>query len=480
MNTIIYYRKSTDRDDKQANSLEHQLNNCKTTVGRFWLEIKHELGESRSAKTEFTREKFNEMIKICKTGEIDYIVADEPKRLSRNNIDTSRIIDLMDKDLIKWVITTSREYYTEHPRDKFFLQFDLALSKMDNEDRAKDIKAKMLTALSKWKWMWHAPDGYKNVVIKKWHKEVHIDPVVWPYIQKMFRLRCEWYSPVRISEILFEDGFVNTKWNPVNHQQIGQKLENKFYMWIMCWGWEEYEWNHTPLVSKSVFYKANNIVAKRRLTKRHLKYDLSGLLYDTDGVPMRWYTTKHNIYYKQGARSKYRINIAEYKVVEQAHKIFKDCEFPENFKKINLKMIENIFSGLQKKDEVNKHEITQNINTLRARKDKLVDSFLDGDIEKSFYKQKLAKIEIEIAENEDKISKKVWISKDKLKRLKEKAELVFSLYSRESELDMPERLKILSSLKAELFISTKKELQIAESKILSTLKLLCNPLWCTQ
>jgi hypothetical protein len=47
------------------------------------------------------------------------------------------------------VITTSREYYTEHPRDKFFLQFDLALSKMDNEDRAKDIKAKMLTALSK-------------------------------------------------------------------------------------------------------------------------------------------------------------------------------------------------------------------------------------------------------------------------------------------------------------------------------------------
>ena len=140
---------------------------------------------------------------------------------------------------------------------------------------------------------------------------------------------------------------------------------------------------------------------------RKMKYDLSGLLYDTDGVPMRGYTTKHNIYYKQGARSQYKINIAEYKVVEQAHKIFKDAEFPESFQKINLKMIENIFSGLQKKDEVNKHEITQNINTLKARKDKLVDSFLDGDIEKSFYKQKLAKIEIEIAENEDNISKKV-------------------------------------------------------------------------
>ena len=29
MKAIIYYRKSTDRDDKQANSLEHQLENCR-------------------------------------------------------------------------------------------------------------------------------------------------------------------------------------------------------------------------------------------------------------------------------------------------------------------------------------------------------------------------------------------------------------------------------------------------------------------
>ncbi len=29
LKVIIYYRKSTDRDDKQANSLEHQLQNCR-------------------------------------------------------------------------------------------------------------------------------------------------------------------------------------------------------------------------------------------------------------------------------------------------------------------------------------------------------------------------------------------------------------------------------------------------------------------
>jgi DNA invertase Pin-like site-specific DNA recombinase len=101
MKTIIYYRKSTDRDDKQANSLEHQLGNCRRVAVSHGFDVLKEIGESRSAKTEFTRPGFNELIKTCKTGKVDFIIIDEPKRLSRNNIDTSRIIDLLDKNQIK-------------------------------------------------------------------------------------------------------------------------------------------------------------------------------------------------------------------------------------------------------------------------------------------------------------------------------------------------------------------------------------------
>jgi len=41
------------------------------------------------------------MVELCKREKADYIIIDEPKRLSRNNIDTSRIIDLLDKQKIK-------------------------------------------------------------------------------------------------------------------------------------------------------------------------------------------------------------------------------------------------------------------------------------------------------------------------------------------------------------------------------------------
>lgn len=113
---------------------------------RYNLEIFKEIWESKSAKLEFTRDGFNELIHLCKSKKVDYIICDEPKRLSRNNIDTSRIIDLLDKKQIKWVLCTSREYQADNSRDKFLLQLDLSLSKMDNEDRAKDVKDKMTTA----------------------------------------------------------------------------------------------------------------------------------------------------------------------------------------------------------------------------------------------------------------------------------------------------------------------------------------------
>lgn len=52
MKAVIYYRKSTDRDDMQANSLEHQLVNCRRIASVNNFDVIEEIGESKSAKTE--------------------------------------------------------------------------------------------------------------------------------------------------------------------------------------------------------------------------------------------------------------------------------------------------------------------------------------------------------------------------------------------------------------------------------------------
>jgi len=118
---------------------------------------------------------------------------------------------LLDKKQIKWILCTSREYHGENSRDKFLLQLDLSLSKMDNEDRAKDLKDKMMTAFKKWQWISKAPIWYKNITIKKWHKTIEVDKEKAPFVKRAFELRTLWYSYERISDFLFENDIYSEK-----------------------------------------------------------------------------------------------------------------------------------------------------------------------------------------------------------------------------------------------------------------------------
>ena len=228
MRAIIYCRKSTDWDEMQQNSLDHQVNNCIQTLEKNNLTLFCDpIIESASAKEEFTRKWFNEVIEKCKQWWVDFIIVDEPKRISRNNIDTSRIIDLMDKKQIQWIYATTRTYTAENPRDKFLLQLDLSLSKMDNEDRSIDVKNKMLSLLRNWRFLWKAPFGYKNIG-KKWSKDIAIDEErIWA-LKMIFTLKIgtisrEWFHKLCI-------------WNSTRKFQSSWSKRNRFWPEKRCLG----------------------------------------------------------------------------------------------------------------------------------------------------------------------------------------------------------------------------------------------------
>lgn len=477
MKTIIYYRKSTDRDDKQANSLEHQLNNCRRTAELNNLEIFKEIWESKSAKTEYKRDWFNEMIRLCKLKKVDYIICDEPKRLSRNNIDTSRIVDLLDKKQIKWILWTSREYNWENSRDKFLLQLDLSLSKMDNEDRAKDVKDKMTTAFKKGKCMWKAPIWYKNIVIKKGHHEVIIDKDLWHIIKECFMLRIKWYSYTKISEYLFENWIKTSSWRPFAVERVKHILNNKFYMWIMTWSWIEQKGNHKPLITEIEFYKASEHNKVSTITNRNRVYKLAWIIKDHDKISLPWYTKKGHVYYHNQSRSRFKISISEKIVFEKFWEIVKDFKLPNPLPEITLNILKDIFKNLEERKETEINQTKIEIERLELRKNSLLDSFLDWDIEKEIYKTKLKEIESNIAEKTKKLQAPSKITTEKLKKVKKYSELFIDLYQSQNSFNIEEKLNILKSLQCELLANTKKELQLAESRLMQLLKKLVFLKW---
>ena len=465
-----YDRKSTNRKNLQQNSIKHQLHNNKNTSERKKVMIHTQIIEKRSAKIKNTREWFNKLIKLCKTWKIDYIICDEPKRLSRNAGDSAKIIELMDARLIKWILCTSREYMSDNSSDKLILQLDLALSKKDNEDRGEDTKNKMITAFKGWICVYKAPIWYINIFVKKWDNKVLIDKKIWPIIKKWFELRIQGYSYSKIADFFYDKWIKTKSWRKFAVERVRTILNDKFYMWIMTWCGMESKWKYTPLVTKEIYYKAIKQNKPYTITNKNRIYRFSWTIKGSDWLHMYWYTQKGNIYYKSSSNSKLVVNISEKLIFEQFWVILKDFQLNESLWEIALYNIKDIYSKADKERSKNREVLKKDIEKLKQRKSILVDKFLDGSIPENLYKEKLLDIECNISEKNQELQPQYKISEKIIKKLEKYVELFKKLYQSHSQLNQEEKLNILKSLNVELLINTKKELHIAESRLMQLLK----------
>lgn len=93
-------RKSTDTEDKQILSIAAQIVELKEFAKRMGLYIADVIIEKQTAKTP-GRPKLNKMLERIENGEANGILAWLPDRLSRNSIDSGRIIYMLDVNACK-------------------------------------------------------------------------------------------------------------------------------------------------------------------------------------------------------------------------------------------------------------------------------------------------------------------------------------------------------------------------------------------
>ena len=482
MKTIIYYRKSTDRDDKQANSLEHQLWNCKRTAKNYELDVIEEIWESKSAKLEWTRDWFNKLLKLCKTWKIDYIIIDEPKRLSRNNLDSARIIDLFDKKLIKWIYSTWRFYSAEQINDIFLLQLDLSLSKMDNAHRSKEIREKMQTCTNNTKrFLWRAPFWYRNITLKKWYKDIIIEEKEAKLVKDVFSLRLENKSYSTIAKILKEKYSKKINFD-FNANRIHKLAINKFYYGVFTWAWKEIIWSHKPLVKKEIYDKARLIwkwvheVEKIALDNEitEVKYYFKWLARDISWFKLSAYQKKGFTYYSTQYRSSQKVSINESLIFEQIENIIKEFDFSnENIQLINKNMLSNLIQNEENKYWNELINILKQIKSLTTKQEKLLDMQLNEVIDERTYIQKYNQLENEI---KDCLEQKSDLEKN---NFSEKTQIMFellkNLYISYSKSSKEWKTYIAKKLMFELSIDNKKRLQIAESHLFKSLNCLKVP-----
>src|SRR3989344_1428379 len=95
MKYVLYARKSSESEERQALSIEAQIAELREFAAKERLEIVASLEEEKTAKDP-GRTVFGEMLDTLERGEADSILAWHPDRLARNSVDGGRIIYLLD------------------------------------------------------------------------------------------------------------------------------------------------------------------------------------------------------------------------------------------------------------------------------------------------------------------------------------------------------------------------------------------------
>ncbi|MBI4090440.1 MAG: recombinase family protein [Candidatus Komeilibacteria bacterium] len=266
MRYILYCRKSTDTEDKQVLSLESQEAELRGIAGRHGLEIVATLQESRSAKAE-GRPVFNAMVDMIQRKKADSIICWKLDRLARNFIDGGRVIDLLQKGVIKEIRTHEA---THLPSDNvLLLAVQLGMANQYIRDLSENVKRGNRTKMERGEWPSYAPFGYQNDRV---NKTILLDERTAPYIRRIYELYSTGaYTLEQIRKITYGEGLRSKSGRSVGKNQIHRFLQSKFYLGLMERGGKIYQGKHTSLVSRELYDRVQDVL-HGRLHPRPKKY----------------------------------------------------------------------------------------------------------------------------------------------------------------------------------------------------------------
>ena len=275
----LYARKSTESDEKQALSIDSQINEMKQIADRLHLNIVCVKQESHSAKASGKRPVFAEIIQEITDEKYDGILTWAPDRLSRNAGDLGSLVDLMDQQKLIH-IQTYGQTFSNSPNEKFLLMILCSQAKLENDNKSINVKRGMRARCEMGLWPCRPPTGYTKSKLKEQKCVSVIDSDRAPIIKQMFeKVGIDGWSGRKLHQWLMHDIDFRTEFN--KHLSLGNLyriLQNHFY-----YGRFEYPKNsgnwydgaHNPIIDKRLFDIVQEQINSQTFEPRAMKKEFA-------------------------------------------------------------------------------------------------------------------------------------------------------------------------------------------------------------
>lgn len=427
---VIYCRVSTD-EETQLNALERQIQEAKASVAvNGWLLVDTYIDEGKSGTTTKNRTQYNRLFANLAGDTFDIVVVKSQDRLMRSSKDWYLFVDRLLKNGKKLYFYLERTFYSTDDGLLTGIKAILAeeysrdLSKKINNahrSRQKSKTGAVLITSKTW--------GYKKV-----GKDVIVDEEEADIVRLIYTLFAEGYGGYRVGKILAERGIFSRTGKPITSSVLTKMVRNPLFKGTVVmnkrhfnfntkkteyldedqWVWRE---NAVPaIVSEELWEKANAVITKNS-EATNVRAIMKGKRGSTKGVhPLSqkiicgscnetyWHTQykrkdgqQVHVWscksYVLNGRRKDDGNIGCSNVNvnrEQLDEVLESVAEKSYVQKDKLlsSAVKILREVLQPYDKTKELRIKTQLGKLQERREKLLDSFLDGVLDKEVYRKK--------------------------------------------------------------------------------------------
>jgi DNA invertase Pin-like site-specific DNA recombinase len=263
--TVIYARKSSESEDRQALSIESQVRELKLIAARQGVSIGEVLAEAHSAKAP-GRPVFGELMRRIHQGEIRGVVCWKMDRLARNHLDHGAVLQALAEGHLERVVTSDRTY-TGDGNDRFIGNFELGMATKYIDDLRANVKRGNRERFSRG-WVNHNPPlGY---LLDPVTKEIVKDPERFDHVRRMWELLLQGaMRPDAIRALANKQwGFRTRRFkriggNPLSRSVLFRMYANPFYAGtIKLADGRTYPGAHPPMISAQEFDEVQLILGR--------------------------------------------------------------------------------------------------------------------------------------------------------------------------------------------------------------------------
>jgi len=315
----VYTRVSTDHGlEQDFNSLDAQREACaayvRSQAHEGWVPAHGRYDDGGYSGASLDRPALQALLDAVRQRKVDVIVVYKVDRLTRSLADFAKLVELFDAHGVSFISIT-QSFNTTTSMGRLTLNMLLSFAQFEREVTGERIRDKIAASKKKGLWVGGVvPLGYKVV-----DRKLLIEEAEAPIVRLIFERYCALGSMIALMRELRERGIVTRRRTLSSGRTIGgiaftkgplaYLLKNRMYLGEINHGQASYPGEHPALIARTVFERAQEILARNAAARGHSQSRsqalLAGRLFDDRGHRMT-----PSFAMKRGVRYRYYVSRA--------------------------------------------------------------------------------------------------------------------------------------------------------------------------